>query len=828
MRLLDRRRIVVWYDAEVVFEQMVRQLELANCIFVLVSESSLQARRTAEEAHRKLDEVDAPAARRNLLIYVPAARGDTPEEQQQDPFEAFTRCGDSFGDREGEQLRSLAELALPNRAGEIDRLFQHGRPSLALLDGLVAGARFPLLRQALGTEGPIDALAAAFSQSDAGEQLAAVPGALGELQQLAEAELGLPQQVGESWAAFCERLASFVLVSELALDLPSEIPASLDGVPKADGAKGQRVLDLTKRWRETEAGRDSYMEAARRVEKDLRLPSKMGAEVELGSRDTFLCQDEARLKAVIESAVAGDIRRARELCGAGESTVWRREPERAILWHVIQRCLSFLELVEGLAKRTALKSVRGSIEAYTAADGLWQVDRAQRLFEQAGAQGTQGDEVEPLIQVCRRRYREVVGPTQSAFQSAVKAEGWPPEEVKRQMQIFDNYVAPELAAKRKTAYFLVDSLRYEMGRDLASALDDLGLTMLDVAVSVLPPTTPFGMAALMPGADGSFEVSEHRGELVPIVAGSELAGVDERRKLLSARYGDRLFETTLEDMLTSTPKQLAKRIGVADFVVVRTQDIDALGEGWSLFHARKLMSDVIGDLKRAAQRLAALQFETIVFAADHGHVLMPEILPGDVVSVLPGEWLMRKRRSLLGRHTARAPGVLTFRAEDVGISGSVEELAVAADFKTFIDGPGYFHEGLSLQECVIPVLVARVRPMQTTTGGEQVSISYRSERFTSSIVGLKLFLTAMFTPSLAVRLEAFDGAAQTARSVGQAGDCDARDPATGEIMLRAGIDTPVPLLINPEFTGPSIEVRASDPRTGAILQRLTLRNGRLD
>jgi len=71
-------------------------------------------------------------------------------------------------------------------------------------------------------------------------------------------------------------------------------------------------------------------------------------------------------------------------------------------------------------------------------------------------------------------------------------------------------------------------------------------------------------------------------------------------------------------------------------VVVRTQEIDALGEGPSLYLARKLMSDIIGDVRTATDRLSGLGFRTFVYAADHGHILLPEIAPGALPRSRPG------------------------------------------------------------------------------------------------------------------------------------------------------------------------------------------------
>jgi hypothetical protein len=91
-------------------------------------------------------------AQANLLIYIPRPRGTTSEARQRDPFEVFALAGVAFGDTEVEQLASPARQALPERADEIDRLFAEGSPSLDLLDRLESVRRWPLLREALGTE----------------------------------------------------------------------------------------------------------------------------------------------------------------------------------------------------------------------------------------------------------------------------------------------------------------------------------------------------------------------------------------------------------------------------------------------------------------------------------------------------------------------------------------------------------------------------------------------------------------------------------------------------------------------------------------------------
>jgi PglZ domain len=838
-RLLDEHRIVVWYDTEHAFgDSFLARIDLPNCKTVSGSTSALAARRDAERFYRQLGEPDQPAqAQCNLLIYVPNARGTTPEAQQADPFEVFARIGSAFGDEASEHLDSLARVALHDRLADVERLFRESRPTLELLDGLRVGERFPLVRQALGTDNGLEVAVSLLGRADAGQRIQGVPGALPEAQRLLHAELGLPEGP-VTWPALADRLALYLLASELHFDLRDGLPQALAGVPHAGDSYRDIVLAACERWRETEEGRESFLSRARQVERDLRLAAVFGADPPLGTRDTFPLHEPARLKAIGEAAEHKDLVRARALFDRAKNSPWRRDPERQVLWRAAQRCLEFLELAENCAAKPTRRSssVANLVADYTVADGLWRLDRAQRLFEQAAAQCAQDNEIDSLVHACRARYRELVDPVQTAFQAAVKAGGWPPEDTRQQRATFHTRVTPELEARRRTAYFLVDALRYEMGRDLAEALEDFGSVSVDAAANVLPTTTPCGMAALMPGAESAYEYQLIGGDLVPVVAGTPLPGASERIAYLRKQFGDRYHDLTLGEILSTPQKKLGQRIASADFAVIRTQDIDAAGEGPSLFRARKVMSDVLGELRVAAQRLIGLGFQTLVFSADHGHVLLPEVPAGDVLPSPPGDWKARKRRSLLGKSLAQTPGVLVLRSDHVGIVAppDLADFATASGFKTFQGGEGYFHEGLSLQECIVPVVVLRSSGAPASaaaaSGAEQVTIAYRSNRFTSSVIGLKLMLASspMFSDTVAVRLEAFASREAKAQIVGRAAECDAYDQRTGEVLLHAGQETQVPLSVESDFSGASIDIRATDPRTGAVLGRLSLKNGRME
>lgn len=833
MELLEEHRIVVWYDGEGAFAEYASAFRAAGCKIVLADTSTLRARRDAEAIYVRMHEsTDHAEARANLLVYVPRGRGASPEAKQRDPFEVFALAGTAFGDKEAELLQSLARQAMPDRASEIDRLFAEGKPTFALLDGLESSQHWPLVREALDTESPVEAAAQVLCREERAVRVGKVAGGQAELLRLLEAAFGFsrPPQA-KSWKEIQGHLGTFVLLSEFAFDLPCALPDALSAVPRAEAVHKDRIFALCERMRTSDQLRDGYIELAKRVESDLRLPALTEGIEELGSLDTFAFEERQYLARLLRRVAANDLGAARSILSDRRRSVWRHLPERALLWSVAERCVDFLETALAVEKSWGAEAAttRAMVQAYARPEGWAELDRRQRLYEQSAAECADDGEILPLVDTCRARYRSVALAIQERFLASVRNEGWPPEGVMRQTEVFDRFVAPPLEQKERVAFFLGDALRFEMGRDLGEALGDIGDVETTPLASVLPTTTPCGMAALMPGADGALALVESGSDLVPALGTRLLKVSDDRMKLLKERYGDRFADVTLGEVLSTSVEKFGKRIGAVELLVVRTQDIDALGENLNLYLARKLMSEMLGDMRRAAGRLAALGFQHLVFSADHGHVLLPEVPPGDVVAAPPGTWLKSKRRCRLGRGLAGTPGTVVLRAVDVGIQGAAEDICVPVGFKVFSAGEGYFHEGISLQECIVPAVAVRVRTTTTRQGKQEVSIRYRSDRFTSRVIGLKLlYASSLFNEPVRVKVQAHGGTAANAKVVGDAADCDARDESTHEVTLKPGVETPVPVLVEPEFSGPFVEVRVTDPVTGQIWARQKLKNALMD
>lgn len=829
--LLNDRRIVVWYDAEGDFKTFAASFNGPNCEVLSVEASVLKTRRRADEVYRQMNESENPAERdRCLLIYIPRRRGATEDEKMRDPFEVYAMAGAAFGDTEDQKIESLARQAMPQKAEEITRLFREGKPDIALLDGLEKTQRWPLLNDVFRTETPAEIIASALCNTAKAEAVDDKPGCIEELLRLFESAVGFkPASGSRKWKTLRPKAAEQVLFSEFLFDLPSGAPAALSAVPRASGDAESAVYAACDRMRSDAGLRETYIELAQKIEGELRLPDIMPRDFDPGERDTFPFEERRLLGRAVELVVVGDIEAARTVIEKRKRSIWRRDPQRSPAWTTLERAAALIEsssvVSRGLGDR---KNLAGMMKAYT--EGGWSdLDRASRLFETALTACTDEDIISPVVDLCRRRYREAAVNLQDAFLAAVQAEGWPPDGAPRQTRIFDDHVTVLLERRERTAFFLVDSLRYEMGRDLGEALTGTGEVEITHAAGVIPTVTGCGMAALMPGADGMLRLVEKDGGLVPALGTRLLKTSADRMKLLAETYGDRFFETTLDELLGS-PKKVAANVKNAELFMVRTQDPDAVAENLGAWRARRYLSDVIGDIAAAVRWVVSQGFDRVVITADHGHMMLPEIPAGDIVQTPPGGWLENKRRCRLGSGLSGAAGTITLKAGHVGIQGDVQEVCLPIGFRVFSDGEGYFHGGLSLQEAVVPVVVFRAGGEKPSSAGKpQIDIRYRSDKFTSRVVGLKFHLQGdMFGTAARVRVEAYGGTGTKAKVVGEAADCEARDEKTREVTLQANKETPVPVLLDPDFDGAEIEIRVSDPQTRVVWAKRKLKNAMLD
>ena len=118
------------------------------------------------------------------------------------------------------------------------------------------------------------------------------------------------------------------------------------------------------------------------------------------------------------------------------------------------------------------------------------------------------------------------------FIKAYSGGDWTVPGIAHQTSTWSEFVAKQ---RKPVALIIVDAMRYEIGVELAARLERLGEVKLQPAIAALPSITPVGMAALLPGASGSFSVGEQRGKLVAEIEGTFLATREARVSYMQAK-----------------------------------------------------------------------------------------------------------------------------------------------------------------------------------------------------------------------------------------------------------------------------------------------------
>lgn len=819
--LLRERGIVVWYDPARVFEAIFLALEDTRMVKIDAAPSILAARRAADRAWLARSDVGSrDTTHPPLLIYLPRQRGTEEASRRADPFEPYALAGTTFGAHETEQLRSLARQALAGREDEVEQLFEAGTPTIAQLDALGSGTRYPRVQAALGTEVPGRVVAMLLCRpAELRAHVDATDGLLPELQRLLEEACGLEAKSDVGFEALGPALAQWLLWSEFVFDLPGVVPPALAHVPSAPERLRTTIYELCRELRGSLEHRDAYRDVAGEIERRLGLTPLGESPGSFGDRDTFLFEDRAALLRLQDLALAGELAAARQLAEKRRLSVWRTIESRSQLWRLAERVLDLLEAGaawEVLRPRPD-RPVAEHVRAYCAdVDGMWRVDQAQRLVEQSAALLVDRDSLADLLARARNMYRAWLDAAQGDFLAAVARDGWPADGFARHAEAWARHAAPAIREGRRTAWVLVDALRFEMGRELGARLAAEGTVRVEPACGVIPASTPFGMAALMPGAESALRYGEKEGALVPLLGERPVISADDRRAVLRAALGDRFGSLRLGELLTGSTAQLRERVGTADVLAVFSTEIDDFGEHADPLVARRYIGEVVGDLLTAATRLVALGISRIVFVADHGFIQLPEVLPGDACSAPGGEWLLRTRRALLGARGTRGDDVVVLDAAKLGIDGPVKDVVVPRGVKVFKAGSPYFHEGVSLQECMVPVVVLDAEPrVRNVDAKPAVTLDYRSDRITSRIFSVKVGYWGLDVRELAVRVEGY--APGTTQVVAEAADCEGRDPHTGLVTLRTGVEAHVPVVLHPDFRGDYVEIRVCD---AAVRQRI--------
>jgi hypothetical protein len=819
---LQKMGSLVVYDPAGNYHDVCNGMVDEKLLFVDASNGSIDSRVAAMQGLR--DVINRQLT--GMLVYVPAKAPESDEERQADPFAPIAAAGGRFPEGDGDTFESLCLKAKPDHTTAIKAIFeQDASPSFAVVDAIGGGLGWPNLRSLLDVESARDILVALLVPNDSQQiSLKGSDSWATEARDLLRNSMGLTLKTrGKSWDSVSNELWRFVLFSEFVFDLPGDLPDSLSDVPRAEmQAKPliEYLCDLLRNDRRTQS---VYIDRAEEIENDLNLVSQFGSWSDLGDRDTFPFEERTFLSGAIEGILRDDIDRVRSILERHQQSVWTGKGESRAQWDLIRSAIELLQTCDDMERQLSVNTRNLEVLVAFYVGSLREADRLHREFEQAVSdydwQDAQGV-MTPVKQQVRKQYGKLVEKVQLIFTRHVEQNGWPLVGQLSNADVFDRIVAPKLQNNgHKVAYFMIDALRYELGVALERQLTEDGQVEVQAALAQLPSITPVGMASLLPGAGQLLRIKNGDQSLIPILGDQVVDSVTQRMDVFRKKYGQRFEEGRLEDFVRGrfdfSPE--------TDLLVLRAVEIDSHFEN----HPDTAPAEITNALKRirvAIHKLKERGFHEVVIATDHGFFMNTHAGAGDVCSKPAGNWIGIHDRCALGDGTGDS-NHLVVSAEKMGIRGNFVKFAAPLSLAAYRSGLLYYHGGISLQECIVPVITIQLKPAnQPSLHKASVAMSYKNGAKTITtrmpVIDLAVETADMFSieNNFEILLEAHDSKGVV---VGEAKAGGAVNPATGTLSLKPGDKVQVTIKMQMDFEG-KFKIKALHPTTYTVYSQLEL------
>jgi hypothetical protein len=420
-----------------------------------------------------------------------------------------------------------------------------------------------------------------------------------------------------------------------------------------------------------------------------------------------------------------------------------------------------------------------------------------------------------LVKLVRSSYNNITEKTQKVYQQLLVNEHWPVAGMINNSEVFTKYIQPLRKVNTKTAFLLIDALRFELGKELEEQLIKHFNINLIPSCAYLPTVTKFGMAALLPDAEKDLHLENHQGSLESFMGDKPLLTLANRRDYLKEKLGDRCEIISMDKLISTST------FDPIDLLIVTTSEIDTAGENLAS-NSMHAMHQAVQNLVKSIYLLSQNGYDKIIIATDHGFVLHPIFQAGDNVCKPAGEWIMTKSRSLAGIG-ATPDSALGFTAQKLGIKTKVKDFVFLKGFAVFEKNTNYFHEGLSLQENVVPVMVVSkiVVKKEDKIG---VNVTYKGK--TAGIITSRRpsFEVASFIDGklgfdpITIRMEAISGT----QVVGKPSADEKVNETSKFVEIIPGQTYKIALDMDTDFEG-DFEVRITDPVTNKLYSTINVK-----
>jgi hypothetical protein len=722
----------------------------------------------------------------------------------EEPFSCFMKSACIFPYGPQDTYENICRTFLPSKQQDLDKLFANGSTSFNMINALLDGAAYPELEQLTGGKSISEITVGLLALDECTNM-----NWQKEWRILAEVQFPRLDCTGVSLNEVQNKLWTYLLFSEFVFDLPGALPENLKSVPMAPVEMKEKVYMICDKLRNQINLRETYVRIANKVSEQLKLSEVFVKAKHLGERVTFNFENSVEYNRFIDYIKAGDIQEATRLISKNESGVWyQEEQEVSNYWKLAQHIVDLMQCINnGIETDGTLADL---IEWYTNVGCV--ADNAFRKFhtDKLGMLHLpkQADELTNLI---NKHYREFTERGVKAYQQLIiDIKDYP----KLRNQGYIQFVKPAIKNGKRVVFVMVDAFRYEMGKTFAKSIERNFMERVECLsrISYLPSITRFGMASHM----GDISVRNIQGKLQPFIGEQMVSTPEDRITWLKADTNIEVQDFRLEEFNSAKVNDRTR------LLVVRSVSIDSAGEndklnGLATMEREQIrLAKLLDDCKR-------LKFDEAIIVADHGFMIQPSFNVGDLINKPKGSDISIEESRVIAGNLNDSNDTLSLTTTQLGNDMEVMKLSYAKDYTVFTRGEIYYHEGLSLQENVVPIIRVKLQE-EKKRQSFQVSLSYKGKNGGTifsrrPLIDINTTFANLFADDVIMKLKV------TGDNDCEIGEAEDRfyDSVTGLIRIPSGA-TSVRQLINirDEYHGNTVTMTALDTETNATLSTLRL------
>ena len=793
--------VIIIYDKEGVYYDLLPIAIEKGFKVIDTTNGALHARLAASRFWCNELSIDKNA---QMIIYRQRSMPSNNRSWVEEPFSCFMKSACIFPYGPQDTYENICRTFLPSKQQELDKLFANGSTSFNMINALLDGAAYPELEQ-LTSGKSISEITVGLLSLDECTSMSWQK----EWKVLAEVQFPQLDSTGYSLKDVQNKLWAYLLFSEFVFDLPGTLPENLKSVPMAPIEMKEKVYMICDKLRNQINLRETYVRVANKVSEQLNLSEAFVKAKHLGERVTFNFENSVEYNRFIDYIKAGDIHEATRLISKNESGVWcQEEQEVSNYWKLAQYIVNLMLCINnGINTDGTLADL---VEWYS--NGGYVADNAFRKFhtDKLGMLHLpkQADELTTII---NKYYREFTERGVKAYQQFITDKKEYPT-LKNQGYI--QFVKPALRNGKRVVFVMVDAFRYEMGKTFAMSIERSFMERVECLprISYLPSITRFGMAYHFE----DISVKNIQGKLQPFIGEQMVSTPEDRIAWLKADVDVEVQDFRIEDFNSAKVNEETR------LLVIRSVSIDSAGENETLNGLATMEREQI-QLAKLLDACKRLKFDEAIIVADHGFMIQPSFNVGDLINKPKGSDISIEESRVIAGNLNDSNNTLSLTPAQLGDNIEVMKLSYAKDYTVFTRGEIYYHEGLSLQENVVPIITVKLQEDKKRQSF-QVTLSYKGKNSGTifsrrPLIDINTTFADLFADDVIMKLKV------TGDNDSEIGEAEDRfyDSVTGLIRIHSGA-TNVRQLINirDEYHGNTVTITALDAETNATFSTLRL------